>query len=148
MHFISNALSGTLACLGVTAMGLAFSGDAAAAGPARFDGDWATTVICAVAHDGAKGYRWQFVSHIHGNALIGQFGVLGAVNSGTLTGRIKPNGDAELQMKGLTGNSDYTLGRLSPGARFIYTADVHFEGSGGNGHRNEARECSLDFRKM
>ena len=98
MHFISNALSGTLACLGVTAMGLAFSGDAAAAGPARFDGDWATTVICAVAHDGAKGYRWQFVSHIHGNALIGQFGVLGAVNSGTLTGRIKPNGDAELQM--------------------------------------------------
>ena len=119
-----------------------------AAGRDAFDGDWATTILCAVAPDAAKGYRWQFVSHVKGGALTGQYGIPGANSSGTLTGRIKANGDSLLQMTGMTGDSAYSIGRVAPGYHFHYTANVHFDGAGGSGRRNEARDCTLDFSKM
>ncbi len=110
-----------------------------------FDGLWATTVICKTAPDGAKGYTWMFRVDVRDGALLGHYNTPGAVPSGTLSGQIDPGGDGMLIMQGLTGDVDHTVGRLSPGSPFQYTANVHFDRTHGVGKRNELRDCKLDF---
>jgi hypothetical protein len=113
-----------------------------------FDGDWNVVVDCAVAPDGAKGYRWQFKARVTDGSLLGQFGEVGLPSSGTLTGEIHSNGSALLRMKGLTGDPAYNVGRIQGGQTLNYTANVQFKGSRGSGKRNETRSCSLGFSKI
>jgi hypothetical protein len=136
------------ACIGLGAA-MASPGDVAfAVGSSPFDGNWTVGIYCTVAPDGAKAYRWELTAAVQGGALSGQYGDVGAINSGTLTGKIKPSGDAVLRMKGRTGDAGYTIGKVNPGSPYQYTANVHFDGAHASGKRNEGRECTLDFSKL
>ena len=116
-----------------------------AAGNQSFDGTWNVAVECTSASNAVKGYTWAFPTQIRNGALVGQYGTRGATPSGTLSGQIDPNGNAVLQMTGLTGEPGHTLGRVSVGTPFRYTATVHFGPNSGTGKRNQGRECTFTF---
>jgi hypothetical protein len=66
---------------------------------------------------------------------------------GTLSGRIRPDGQALLTMVGRTGPEEVTLYHERPGSPFRYTANVRFDAHSGSGMRNERRACALTFTK-
>ena len=66
---------------------------------------------------------------------------------GSLSGRIRPDGQALLTMVGRTGPEEMTLYHERPGSPIRYTANVHFDARGGFGKRNERRACTLTFTK-
>ncbi|MGH7690177.1 MAG: hypothetical protein ACREN3_11280 [Gemmatimonadaceae bacterium] len=68
--------------------------------------------------------------------------------SGTLSGQIDASGNARLLMRGLTGNTNYTVGREHPGSPFSYSVTAHFDSDRGTGTRNAMRKCALDFIKQ
>src|SRR5687767_14951889 len=83
--------------------------------PTRFDGVWSVTIVCADYKDasaGAKGYTVRMLGEVkHGN-FEGQRGKPGEPGSLRYSGRIQPDGNAEFQANGFTGNPDYTPGSL------------------------------------
>ncbi len=125
----------------------AFIAVSPAAAAQSFDGTWTVGVACGTAPDGAHGYQWTFTAEVRDGALTGQYNTPGSIPSGTLTGRIRPDGDAFLVMRGLTGDPRATVGGVPRGTPFHFTANAHFAGNAGTGTRNELRQCSLSFRR-
>jgi hypothetical protein len=120
---------------------------ALSAEPQPFEGKWIVDIVCADAPDGARGYKWLFTAQVQDGALLGQYHQPGTVPSGTLSGKIQPDGDALLSMTGLTGNPNASVGQVDRGTPFHYTATAHFDGDHGTGKRNESRVCTLNFLK-
>src|ERR1700686_4924255 len=121
----------TLALNGVTAMAVTLcAGGAALAG--SFDGSWSVAISCAATSDGAKPYNWKFPATVNNGIIHGQYKTSGETPSGTLTGQITDSGDGSLQMVGIAGDSDYTVGRIG-GVRFRYSVKAHFSGGSGSG---------------
>jgi hypothetical protein len=121
------------------------SQSALCAGP--FDGSWNTTLVCDTAADGARGYTWTFVSNVRNGRVSGQNGTPGTPSSGRLTGTIRPDGSAQLQVRGITGSVEYNVGRVAPNLPFHFTASGHFDADQGSATRNELRPCRLKFTK-
>ena len=111
-----------------------------------FDGNWGVSIACAATSDGAKSYSWQFPATIKNGVVSGQYRSPGATPSGTLTGRVSENGDGSLQMRGIAGDSEYTVGRKG-GVPFRYTVRAHFSGGSGSGNRVEQRSCSMSLSR-
>jgi hypothetical protein len=144
MHYVSSHLK-ALALNGVIAMAMTgCTGGAAFAG--AFDGNWSVAISCAATSDGAKPYSWSFPATVKNGAIHGQHNNPGETPSGTLTGRIADNGDGLLQMAGIAGDSDHTVGRIG-GVHFRYSVKAHFNGGSGSGERQERRSCSLSFSR-
>jgi hypothetical protein len=118
---------------------------AAAAQP--FDGSWQVVIDCTPTPDGARGYRWRFDAQVRDGSLLGQFHEPGTNASGTLSGIIRPNGDALLRMNGNTGSPQYSVGQVAVGTPFHYTVTAHFAATSGSGQRNELRQCDLTFTR-
>ena len=66
---------------------------------------------------------------------------------GSLSGRIRPDGQALLTLVGRTGPEEVALYHKRPGTPFRYTANVRFDASSGSGTRNGPRACNLTFTK-
>jgi hypothetical protein len=130
------------------ALGLALApagrGDAAGAGP--FDGMWNVEVDCPDVGD-VRGYNWRFSAQVSGGVLSGHYQSSTNSAMGTLSGRIRPDGQAVLTMVGRTGPEEVALYHERPGSPIRYTANVHFDAHGGSGMRNEKRACALTFTK-
>jgi len=112
-HLKALALNGVIA-IAITVC----TGGAAFAGP--FDGSWNVAISCAATSDGAMPYNWRFPATVKNGVIHGQHNTPGETPSGTLTGRIADNGDGLLQMVGIAGDSDYTVGRIG-GVHFRYS---------------------------
>jgi hypothetical protein len=110
-----------------------------------FDGTWRTTVQCARAEDGAKGYTLNFLSEVKDGALFGQFHSPKTASSVTLSGTINADGTALLSANGRTGDEEYAVGRQPKGTAYSYTATARFDSGRGIGTRNELRACNLTF---
>ncbi len=110
-----------------------------------FDGDWAVTIVCEKAADGAAGYSLQFRGHVAGGALVAENGISGDPGYVKLAGQIQPDGSALLSADGLTNAPIYTLGRVAPLTRYHYTVRARFTGNQGVGTRIQARHCDLQF---
>jgi hypothetical protein len=144
MDYASSHLK-ALALNGVVAIAMTLcTGGAAFAG--SFDGSWSVAISCAATSDGAKPYNWKFPATVKNGVIHGQYKTPGETPSGTLTGQITDSGDGSLQMVGIAGDSDYTVGRIG-GVHFRYSVKAHFNGGSGSGERQERRSCNLSFSR-
>jgi hypothetical protein len=112
----------------------------------RFDGIWHVTISCP-AHEAAAGYNMRFEAEVKDGILSGQYGVSGNPSSVTLKGRIKPDGNAIIDARGMTGDPRLTTKRLQRGSPYSYRVDARFDEARGSGERVETRPCTLTFVK-
>jgi hypothetical protein len=115
-----------------------------------FDGRWATTLVCedTTGPKGfVKGYTWEFdVIVEHGN-LSGQYGTSGTPGSGTFIGQVNGDGTVDINAQGLTGKTDYTIGKVARGTPFDYPMNGKFSRSTGHATRTKHRPCVATFAK-
>jgi hypothetical protein len=130
------------------ALGLALpqAEEGLAAGPGAFDGTWNVEVNCPDVGD-VRGYNWRFSAQVSGGVLSGHYQSPTNSAMGTLTGRIRTDGQALLTLVGRTGPQEVALYHERPGTPFRYTANVRFDANSGSGTRNGPRACSLAFTK-
>jgi hypothetical protein len=117
----------------------------------RFDGVWSVTVVCADYKDagvGAKGYTLRMLGEVKNGQFEGQRGKPGEPGSLRYSGRIQPDGSAELQANGFTGNPEYTPGRLVAATPYAYRLTGQFDERRGTGKRLDARPCEATFVKQ
>jgi hypothetical protein len=119
---------------------------AGAAGAGPFDGAWNVEVDYPDVGD-VRGYNWRFSAQVSSGVLTGHYQSSTTSGMGTLSGRIRPDGQALLTMVGRTGPEEVTLYHERPGSPFRYTANVRFDAHSGSGMRNERRACALTFTK-
>jgi len=113
----------------------------------RFDGAWNVTVQCP-AHGSASGYTRRLLAQVKDGALAAQLGDVGQPNSLTLSGKIRPDGKASIDARGMVGDPRNTANRLSQGTAYAYRVDAVFEDARGVGNRtDDVRPCSLTFVK-
>jgi hypothetical protein len=125
---------------------LAPAGRTLAAGAGPFDGMWNVEVDCPDVGD-VRGYNWRFSAQVAAGVLTGHYQSSTNSAMGTLTGRIRPDGQALLTMVGRTGPEEVALYHKRPGTPFRYTANARFDASSGSGARNGPRACALRFTK-
>jgi hypothetical protein len=116
-------------------------------GASAFDGNWAVTIACEAAADGARGYTFRFPARIDDGALHGEKGTKGEATWLTLDGRLKADGSSTLTVHGLTGSPDYNVGRVAQLTPYTYHVTAQFEAAHGTGTRVELRPCTLEFVK-
>jgi hypothetical protein len=113
-----------------------------------FDGVWVIKEICE-----KKGIfradTYQFAGKIKDGIFHYQYGVEGEANSWTFDGKIEGDGSAEIDVKGLTGNTaDDPLHRPS-GTPVHYKIALKLEGVQGAGIRIETpRPCRSDWSRL
>ncbi len=133
--------------MGVLAAGPAIAQGSAQSG-SRFDGTWSVILTCDAARDGAAGYTLRFSAVVKDGLLHGEYGVRGQAGSLSLDGPIQMDGSALLSARGLTGNPDYVIGRLTSATPYAYRLQSRFEGARGTGARLEVRRCDAVFSKQ
>ena len=112
----------------------------------RFDGSWQTTVSCPNANE-ALSYAYEFASQVKDGTLHGQRGVEGKPGWLTLEGKINPDGTANIQAKGIVGNSAYAQGNAPAGNPYTYRVSALFEDTTGTGDRIDGRVCHFTFTR-
>jgi hypothetical protein len=111
-----------------------------------FDGSWNVEVNCPDVGD-VRGYNWRFAAEVTSGVLSGSYHSPTNEAMGSLSGRIRPDGEALLTLVGRTGPVEVSVGHVRPGTPFRYTANVKFDEHSGSGQRNERRACTLNFTK-
>ncbi len=111
-----------------------------------FDGTWSVEVDCPDVGD-VRGYNWRFPAQVTSGVLSGSYHSPTNEAMGSLSGRIRPDGEALLTLVGRTGPVEVSVGHVRPGTPFRYTANVKFNDRSGYGRRNERRACTLSFTK-
>lgn len=96
------------------------------AGGGPFDGLWNVEVDCPDVGD-VRGYDWRFPAEAASGVMSGDYQSPTNEAMGTLSGRIRPDGEALLTMVGRTGPVPTSIGHVRPGTPFHYTANVHFD---------------------
>lgn len=113
-----------------------------------FDGTWLVLYSCTVARDGAAGFSLNFLASVRDGVLHGERGVRGQARSLALDGQIQPDGSAMLAGQGVTGNAEYSVGRIAAGTPYRFYLQSRFEGTHGMGKRLEVRPCEAVFTKQ
>jgi uncharacterized caspase-like protein len=127
----------------------ATAGDAATAaanGAAGFDGTWDVTVTCA-NQGSVLGYTRYLTATVADGVLRADDQSTGKSNWLTMQGEIAKDGKAKLNVRGLTGDAKFSVGKIKAGSEYRYTVDAQFDGTKGAGKRNELRACNLTFAK-
>src|SRR6185295_3559459 len=78
------------------------------------------------AAEAATGYKMRFPVEVKDGVLSGQYGTEGQPSSVTLKGRIQPDGQAIVDARGVTGDPNRTVGRVSRGSTYSYSVDARF----------------------
>lgn len=134
--------------IGALILATSIAGTVSAQERTPFDGTWSVIITCAASQDGAAGYTLRFMAGVKGGLLHGETGVRGQAGSLSLDGQIQPDGTALLSARGMTGNPDYTIGRLAPATPYSYRLQSRFDGAHGTGARLEVRRCDAVFSKQ
>jgi hypothetical protein len=115
-----------------------------------FDGKWEITQNCKQAQDGALPYAVRGTATVTNGLMEARYAYRGP-GGGTyyVHGPINPDGTANLTMDGITGRTEYTVGKLRPGVKYAYGIAAKFAGSSGLGNRTDgARECYFEFKRQ
>ena len=150
MRFLAVAILATAAASAVAAQG-AEQSEPGSAAPTRFDGVWSVTLVCADYKDagvGAKGYTVRLIAEVKNGQLEGQRGKLGEPGSLHYSGRIQPDGSAELLANGFTGSPEYVPGRLASSTPYKYRMKGQFDERRGTAARLDTRPCEATFVKQ
>ncbi len=113
--------------------------------PTAFDGRWWVALSCADLQTDkglVKGYDFGFPATIHDGRLDAQYGTAGSPSSVHLDGRIHDDGAIEIRADGMTGASDYTVGRVVRGTRYGYSMTGRLDERRGEAVRRETRPCT------
>ena len=117
-----------------------------------FDGRWATKLVCDDTIDRKnqfiKGFTKQFDTTIDHGKLNGQYGDVGQPASATVTGDVQNDGKVSFDVKGLTGKSQFVLGKRASGSPFHFSMEGEFSGSTGHATRTADRPCQATFAKL
>ena len=117
-------------------------------GQGAFDGTWNTILTCTAARDGAAAYTRRFLATVRGGVFHGESGVRGQSSYLAMDGSIGADGTALLGVQGLTGNPEYSVGRVMPTTPYSYTMKGAFEAGRGTAKRIELRPCDAVFSKQ
>jgi hypothetical protein len=140
------------AALRVAAALLACS-TAFAESPARFDGQWLTTLTCP-AKGNTDGYTWQFSSAIQNGNLRGERGTAGEPGYLLIEGKIAGDGSVKLSATGIVVSRKYARGVFArKGEEYSYSIKAQFKEAEGSGVRDQGlgivgRPCTFDFVKQ
>jgi len=121
--------------------------------PARFDGNWATTLSCP-AKGNTEGYTWQFPSLVKAGDLRGEHGTAGEPGYLLIEGKIKEDGSAKLSANGVVASRAYARGVFTgKGDDYSYNIKAQFQDTQGKGTRDKGlgivgRPCTFDFVKQ
>jgi hypothetical protein len=118
--------------------------------PYSFDGHWSVKLECddvRVNGDFVKGYISMFEVIVEKGKLEGQYGTAGSPGSVTYIGQVQSNGKVEIEARGNTGKSDYTVGKLTKGTPYAYYMKGEFSGLTGHASRTSVRPCEATFTK-
>jgi hypothetical protein len=80
--------------------------------------------------------------------LSGEHGQQGSPGWVKYDGRIQPDGTAEIQARGLTGNPKTAVGQVPSGTSYSYRVKAQFDESRGSGSRVDLRPCNVVFVKQ
>lgn len=127
---------------------LTASAAAQAPGASGFDGQWAVLLTCPPSPDGALPFTWRFPAEIRGAVFHGVYGTVGQPASMSLDGRLQSDGSAQLQARGLTGQSAYNLNQTTRGVPFHYDVTARFDAAQGTGSWVTKRICQFTFTKQ
>jgi uncharacterized caspase-like protein len=123
---------------------------AAASGTANktadFDGKWDVTIACA-NQGSVLGYTRYLTADVADGVLNAEDQSTGKSNWIVMNGAIAKDGKARLNVKGLTGDTKFSVGQIKAGTEYRYTVDAQFDGTRGSGKRNEVRACNLTFAR-
>ena len=114
---------------------------------ARFDGTWRVTIVCPATRE-ALGWTTRFSAQVNNGVLRGHAGVEGQPHSMTMTVRIHPDGNADVDVQGRTGDPRENIFNPPPGTQYVWHSSARFEGRQGSGKRTELRPCDLSFVKQ
>jgi hypothetical protein len=113
-----------------------------------FDGHWAVSLVCEdVRYNGklARGYTINFFGDVKDGRLKSQAGEVGLPGSLTMVGIIHADGAAEINVNGLTGNPDMTVGNVQRSTPYSYRMRGTFTAESGKATRIELRPCEATF---
>lgn len=113
-----------------------------------FDGRWAVNLVCPQSSDGAKPFTFEFSADVKDSVIHGEHGQADKPGWMTLDGSIQPNGDADLEARGLTGGAGYNINHAGTGMPYTHPVTAHFEASQGSGRWVTSRTCNFEFTKM
>jgi hypothetical protein len=134
-------------------LSLLWSASASSATPdgGRFDGRWNVTLVCPRAPDGARPWTIKFTADVKEATLHGEFGVRGQQGSLSLDGRIQPDGAANLQAHGVTGDPHYNIDQTVQSVPYEHDVTARFDGARGTGYwhayqiNGQFRTCDFSF---
>lgn len=117
-----------------------------------FEGRWSTKLVCDDTTDTKnqfiKGFTKLFETKIDHGKLDGHYGEAGQPASATVTGEVQSNGKVSFDVKGLTGQSQFVLGKRASGSPFHFSMEGEFSGSTGRATRTADRPCQATFAKL
>jgi hypothetical protein len=133
-----------------------WSANASSATPdaGRFDGKWAVTLVCPKAPDGALPWTNEFVAVVKGAMIHGEHGLTGQPGWLSLDGRIQPDGAANLEARGVTGDTAYNINQTVPHVPYKHDVTAHFDASRGTGNwrafqsNGQVRICDFTFTRQ
>jgi hypothetical protein len=120
----------------------------------RFDGRWGVILVCPKAPSGALPFTVEFTADVKEATLHGEHGHAGHPGWLSLDGRIQPDGAANLEAHGLTGDPHYNLDRRVQGVPYEHDVTARFDASRGNGNwrarqnDGQVRTCDFTFGKQ
>ncbi len=116
-----------------------------------YDGQWSVDLVCPDTQDKnglVKGYEYKFAVTIAGGKLQGQYGAKGAPASIVYSGSVANDGTLEIKAVGNTGQSDYSVGKVTRGTDYSYTMAGKLEHERGQAVRRELRPFTAEFANL
>ncbi len=119
----------------------------AAADTGAFDGTWSVTLACPQSPDGALPFTWVFAAEVRDAMLHGEHGQKDWPGWLTLDGRIGPDGGANLEARGVTGNAAYNTNQTARGVPYMHPVTAHFDAAQGTGTWTTDRICDFTLTR-
>jgi invasion protein IalB len=113
----------------------------------RFDGQWSTEAECQAVSPNVLKNILKTISKIENGKLSAKFGDDGKPGSGRFEGVINTNGNIELSVNGLTGDSKYYVTNPPEKTPYTWRATGILSGSRGAATRTEGQACKINFSK-
>jgi hypothetical protein len=145
---------GVLAVFGVVWALWYASAWSAPADAGRFDGRWGVILVCPQAPDGALPWTIQFTADVKSAMLRGEYGIAGRPGYLKLDGPIRPDGTADMEAHGVTGDPAYNINGTATSVPYEHDVTARFVAARGAGnwraHQTNGlvRVCDFTFRRM
>ncbi len=114
----------------------------------RFDGRWAVRMVCEGSGPRVQGYTRELVMEVIQGLVRAEQGTEGKVGYLLMQGRIRPDGQANLRVRGITGEARFSLDNVPAGTPYGFAAVAQFDDRQGSGRRTEQRICALQFTRQ